>query len=451
MTHDVFISHSSKDKSIADAVCASLENVKISCWIAPRDIRPGDKWAASITNAIENSKIMVLIFSSNSNNSDDVLNEILLAKDAKAIIIPFKIENILPEGEMKYYLTRTHWLDAMDPPTEKHIQPLVETINQFIKVSSSISTPDVTARVEAVELEPQGEIERKQREEQEQLCREEERKEIEQQERLNREQEERVIKLKEKQQKKQREKEEKYRQPKEELKELESTPKTYTSSIGMKFYLVPGGEFMMGSGEYDPEKPVHRVKISKPFYLGTYPVMQKQWMSVMGNNPSYFKGDKLPVETVSWNDVQDFITKLNEKEGGNKYRLPTEAEWEYAARAGTTTRFSFGDNESNLGDYAWYDANSGNKTHDVGQKKSNPWGLYDMHGNVWEWVQDSWHSDYNGAPTDGSSWEIVEGSSWVLRGGCCNRYARDCRSAARRGGAPDSRSYALGFRLLRVL
>jgi formylglycine-generating enzyme required for sulfatase activity len=122
-------------------------------------------------------------------------------------------------------------------------------------------------------------------------------------------------------------------------------------------------------------------------------------------SPSVFKGDNLPVVSVSWDDVQQFIKKLNEKEGTNKYRLPSEAEWEYAAHAGTTTRYSFGDDESMLVDYAWYDANSGNKTHEVGQKKPNPWGLYDIYGNVWEWVQDKYHDSYNGAPIDGSAWE----------------------------------------------
>jgi formylglycine-generating enzyme required for sulfatase activity len=170
-------------------------------------------------------------------------------------------------------------------------------------------------------------------------------------------------------------------------------PLTYNNSIDMGFVQIPAGDFDMGSpsneeGRWDNEGPVHQVNISKAFYMSKYEVTQKQWRDVMGSSPSYFKGDDLPVESVSWNDVQDFIKKLNEKEGGNKYRLPSEAEWEYAARAGTATRYSFGDDESKLGDYAWYMVNSGDKTHDVGQKKPNPWGLYDMHGNVWEWVQD---------------------------------------------------------------
>ncbi len=227
--------------------------------------------------------------------------------------------------------------------------------------------------------------------------------------------------------------------------------KDYENSIGIKFVLIQPGEFMMGSEEMSWEKPVHKVTVSKPFYLGIYPVTQKEWKAMMENNPSYFKGDNLPVERVSWNEVQEFIKKLNEKEGTNKYRLPSEAEWEYAARAGTTTRYSFDDNdESKLDEYAWYESNSGGKTHEVGKKKPNPWGLYDMHGNVWEWVQDIWHGDYNGAPTDGSSWE-GDGSSRVNRGGGWNNSARACRSARRAPYDPGYRVNAFGFRLLRIL
>jgi formylglycine-generating enzyme required for sulfatase activity len=228
--------------------------------------------------------------------------------------------------------------------------------------------------------------------------------------------------------------------------------KTITNSIGMEFVMIPAGEFEMGSTANEKDRtsdegPVHQVKIAKAFYMGKYEVTQKQWQDVMGNNPSYFKGDDLPVEQIWWNDIQDFITKLNEKEGANKYRLPTEAEWEYSARAGTTTMYSFGDDESKLGDYAWYNSNSGSTSHEVGQKKPNPWGLYDMHGNVWEWVQDGWHDDYNGAPTDGSLWE--SDSYKVARSGGFSGRTGMLRSAARsRANPPPSKM--LGIRLLRI-
>ncbi|MGB7000853.1 MAG: SUMF1/EgtB/PvdO family nonheme iron enzyme [Halobacteriota archaeon] len=221
------------------------------------------------------------------------------------------------------------------------------------------------------------------------------------------------------------------------------------NSIGMKFSLIPAGKFYMGSEEFDDEKPVHKEKVNNPFYLGTYPVTQAEWKAVMGDKPSAFKGDNRPVEQVSWDDVQGFIKKLNEKEGTDKYRLPSEAEWEYACRAGTTTRYSFGDDESELDDYAWYDENSDTETHPVGHKKPNPWGLYDMHGNVWEWVQDEWHNSYDGAPTDGSAWENGDGANRVFRGGSWAYYARDCRSALRNQDDLRRRGHDLGFRLLR--
>lgn len=227
----------------------------------------------------------------------------------------------------------------------------------------------------------------------------------------------------------------------------------FTNSIDMEFVLIPAGEFEMGSpsGETDKggdEGPVHRVTIEKAFYMGRYEVTQKQWQEVMGSNPSSFKGDDLPVESVSWDDVQKFIRKLNEKEGTDKYRLPSEAEWEYTCRAGTTTRYSFGDSELKLGDYAWYYDNSGDKTHSVGLKLPNPWGLCDMHGNVWEWTQDTYHSDYDGAPTDGSVWASGSGAYRVNRGGSWLRGAWGCRSALRRFGHLSRPSRIIGFRLI---
>jgi formylglycine-generating enzyme required for sulfatase activity len=238
---------------------------------------------------------------------------------------------------------------------------------------------------------------------------------------------------------------------------LASTPapdqKTITNSIGMEFVLIPAGEFDMGSpsnefGRYVYEGPVHRVKIGKAFYMGKFEVTDKQWYDVMENDS--FKGVDRPTTGSS----HDFIEKLNQKEGSNKYRLPTEAEWEYAARAGTTTSYSFGDDISKLGDYAWYDANSGGiydrDSHGVGQKKPNPWGLYDMHGNVWEAVQDDWHNDYNGAPTDGSSWGERKAWGRIYRGGSSFSSAASSRSAFR-GGYLGYSGCCIGFRLVRDL
>jgi formylglycine-generating enzyme required for sulfatase activity len=240
------------------------------------------------------------------------------------------------------------------------------------------------------------------------------------------------------------------------------------NGLGMEFVPIPAGEFLMGTAaeEVDSiarryhlqrewverEVPCHEVRISQPFDLGKYPVTQAQWEAVMGNNPSAFTGDPTrPVEKVSWEDVQRFIEQLNARDrtAGETYRLPTEAEWEYAARAGTTTAYSFGDDPAQLGAYAWYDENSGNTTHPVGQKQPNPWGLYDMHGNVWEWVQD-WYDEayYSQSPTTDPQGPDT-GSRRVFRGGGWYDGAGICRSAYRRYAEPGFRDDDLGFRLLR--
>jgi formylglycine-generating enzyme required for sulfatase activity len=244
---------------------------------------------------------------------------------------------------------------------------------------------------------------------------------------------------------------------------ISKIPSTYTNSKGMKFVLISAGEFMMGSNEFSSGQPVHKVTIRKPFYLGKYPVTQRQWKAVMGNNPSKFRGDDLPVEKISWNDVQEFVKRLNQMEDTNKYRLPSEAEWEYSCRAGTTTRYSFGDDDSKLGNYAWFSGFSTYeeweknqdkieaKTHSVGRKKPNSWGLYDMHGNVWEWCQDNYHPNYNVAPSDGSAWEDAKSNIRVSHGSSWVDFIMGCRSAVRRGVDSSSRYDYLGFRVLREL
>ena len=223
-------------------------------------------------------------------------------------------------------------------------------------------------------------------------------------------------------------------------------------NVEMKFRKIPAGKFTMGSPEKErdsDEGPLHIVRITKPFYLGMYEVTQAQWKAVMGNNPSKYKdcGDDCPVEMVKWNDVQEFINKLNQKEGSNKYRLPTEAEWEYACRAESNTKFSFGDDVGVLGQYAWYVENSGGSTHPVGQKKPNAWGLYDIHGNVWEWVYDR-YGNYPPAPvTDPTG--PPSGASRVIRGGSWLNVPGDARSAYRSKYTPGFSYHLLGFRLAR--
>ncbi len=166
----------------------------------------------------------------------------------------------------------------------------------------------------------------------------------------------------------------------------------------------------------------------------------------MRDNPSYFKGPKNPVDNASWDDCQQFLGKLNAKLGpaGGKFQLPTEAKWEYACRAGSTTRYCFGDDESKLGEYAWYAANSADKTHPVGEKKPNAWGLYDMHGNVWEWCQD-WCEHYKESPVDDPTGAST-GSRRMLRGGSWLYLARQCRSASRLYIEPGIRSLITGLR-----
>ena len=207
---------------------------------------------------------------------------------------------------------------------------------------------------------------------------------------------------------------------------------TLPGGITLEMIKIPAGSYLMGSDESDSEKPQHQVNLQK-FYLGKYPITQEQYQAIMETNPSGFKDNpKNPVECVSWDDAQEFCQKLSEKTG-RKYRLPSEAEWEYACRAGTQTRYYFGDDEKQLGEYAWYSENSGRKTHPVGQKKPNNWGVFDMSGNVWEWCEDGWHNNYQNAPTDGSSWNDNHSQTKlrVLRGGSWINAPRDCRSAYR--------------------
>lgn len=227
--------------------------------------------------------------------------------------------------------------------------------------------------------------------------------------------------------------------------------KTWINDLEMTFVLIPAGSFEMGSetGE-DDEQPVRTVAMREAFYVGRFEVTQAQWFAVMESDPSQFSDDpNRPVESVSWDDAQAFIAKLNATEPGATYRLPTEAEWEYAARAGSTAAYTFGDDAAQLDAYAWYVDNAGNTTHPAGEKQPNAWGVHAMHGGVWEWVQDR----YGPYPSEAAAESAgpPPGIRRVLRGGSWLSSAEDCRAASRSHAHPAFRGAHVGFRLVRTI
>ena len=389
----IFLCHSSGDKAEVRNLYQRLSSNGFDPWLDEEKLLPGQEWELEIAKAVQTSDIIIVCLSHKAiTKAGYVHKEIKYALD-EAEKQPegtiFLIPLKLEECNVPERLQRWHWVNLFE---EKGYERLMSSLRlRAGTITSGIdSEPNLILRPEEVTS----------------------------------------------------------------VKENE----TLINTIDMEFVLIQPGEFDMGSpanetGRYDDEGPVHHVTISEAFYLGKYEVTQEQWHEVIGYNPSYFKGDDLPVENVSWDDVQEFIKKLNNKENTHKYRLPSEAEWEYAARAGTTTRYSFGDDDSELGEYAWYSENSGDRTHTVGKKGANPWGLYDVHGNVWEWVQDTWHDTYNGAPIDGSAWEDGVSAARVFRGGGWLNITRVCQSAGRRCSVPGIRfrDRYLGFRLLQEM
>jgi formylglycine-generating enzyme required for sulfatase activity len=251
---------------------------------------------------------------------------------------------------------------------------------------------------------------------------------------------------------------------------LEELPDEIVNSIGMKLRLIKPGSFLMGApkgeiGTSEDEQPVHSVEISRPFYLGVYPVTQAEYVQVTSlANPSWFSKEgagksavdrldtsRFPVEKVSWDEAAAFCEALNHqdatKPAWGKYALPTEAEWEYACRAETKTAYFFGGDSGELGNYAWYAPNSDGRTHAVGTRRPNPWGLFDMHGNVWQWCIDYYDAKYYQNSSNKDPRNSLESEARVLRGGSWNNYAENCRAAYRGKNAPGYRGLYLGFRV----
>lgn len=485
MAHDVFISHSTQDKAVADAACATLEARNIRCWIAPRDILPGVDWGEAIVDAISGAKVMVLIFSNHSNTSDQVKREVQNAVGEGVAILPFRIADVTPIKSLRYFLGTQHWLDALTTPLERHLDRLADTVSALLarmadnrvpepefkpanatRRTSTTPAPQLDSGELANRLTKLREIAEHQRaeakgvEEAEQRRRDDEfatlsRLLVEQLDaKAYQDARKTVTELLER------------RPDDSHAREAQGLIVHHLAAIGgdnsllilpggviMEFVQIVPGTFMMGSPGSEPyrmyDELQHAVTLTKDFWLGKYPVTQAQWQAVIGSNPSHFQGDaQRPVDTVSWNDCQLFLQRLA-AQGQGEFRLPTEAEWEYACRAGSTKAFCFGDDDSQLAGYAWYRANSGNRTHPVGQKSPNAWGLYDMHGNLSEWCQD-WYGTYSHDavidPMGASS-----GLFRVTRGGTFGDDSRFCRAASRCWVSPDSaNNVCLGFRILRI-
>ena len=240
------------------------------------------------------------------------------------------------------------------------------------------------------------------------------------------------------------------------MNDSDNMPSTTPSSIGMEFVSIPIGSFKMGGHKTleqaeDHEHPIHTVRFNESILMGKYAVTQGQWSEVMNRNPSGFKDDLRPVETISWFDVQAFIKELNSREKTDCYRLPTEAEWEYATRAGSESAYAFGSDTNVLDQYAWYKKNSNNQTHPVGLLAPNAWGLHDMHGNVHEWCQDWFDREYYAQSPSHAPCGPAKGLAKSLRGGDWGSEGWYCRSASRSLGSPDRRSNRVGFRLVCML
>jgi formylglycine-generating enzyme required for sulfatase activity len=599
MTYHVFISHSSKDKALADAVCAALEANGVRCWIAPRDILPSESWAAAILRGISQSKMMVLIFSANANGSHHVHREVERAVAHTMPVLPVRVEDVLPAAELEYFLSSAHWLNALKPPFEQHLRDLSATVRAVLEakgaspgpvpnlvadqkaplVAPTLNVGNVTAVPKASPqlvavpprksrgglvamvagvvvlflalaaggswlaikfmkpavqvavapanpLDPAGtgsqpptapehakpptatyvvpspehpqppqppayipspvtpapatddaaQRAAAQKAEADRLAAQKAEADRLAAQKAVAQRATQVAQLLETARSNDSPENGKNAllslndvlsldpQNAEALRLKDKISAYYaptlTNSLKMLMVRIEPGEFMMGTPATETghaiDETQHRVKITKAYMLAANLVTQGQWSALMSENPSKFKGDNLPVESVTWDDAVQFCEKLSAKEQKH-YHLPTEAQWEYACRAGTTTPFYFGQTISS--ELANYDAKTayGNgvkgesrmKTTPVGIFKPNAWGLFDMCGNVNQWCSD-WYSTYPAGeavdpagpatPPANASWRVLRGGSWGSAPALC-------RSGARYKSPPINRFDFYGFRV----
>lgn len=489
--YDVFISYSTQDQKVVEGVCGFLEREGYRCFVAYRDIPRGVVWASAITEGLDASKMMVVVFSNAFNMSKQTDREIEIASENAMPILTYRVADATMTGAKKYYLKNLNWIDAFPNP-EDYFGRLLDSVVKLIGPSKN-----------AVDNAAKEETERLAKMESERLARE-----AAERERLEQERKAEDAKRKAEQERRERERAEAQRMveaessgntkgnpksktglwialgavavvalvllfvlPKKHQNTYSDPPETPPVQVavpmsdltitanGVSFAMKPveGGTFQMGSNDseaYDWEKPVHSVTVSS-FYMAETEVTQALWKAVMGTEPTYNggwetqygRGNNYPAYRVSWNDCQEFIRKLNSLTGKN-FRLPTEAEWEYAARGGNKSNGCKYAGSNSIGSVAWYDDNSGSSTHEVRTKSPNELGLYDMSGNVWEWCQD-WYGNYSsGSQTNPQG--PSSGSGRVLRGGGWDGIAATCRVTNRDSSAPDRRIISNGFRVVLV-
>lgn len=588
MRFDVFISYSTKDAVAAKAACAALEVAKIRCWMAPRDIVPGARWGASIVRAINQCRVMVLIFSGSANGSVQVQREVDQAFNKSKTVIPLRIEDVKPADELAYYLDTVHWLDAITPPLERNLGKLVATVQALLPTTEQepAATPEVDdAQAAQAQDEARAEDERREqaagagprgtdrvqrergavdpqrvgeeageqsrterlREDEETKQRAEEKRHASEAQPVRGAEQEKAPSPAHRQQAqgkrreqlsvddraraaearqradaversrreaeeaRQKAKAERLRQETEEMRRSESEAEQWRFAeahagqraeqarrtdegrikvdapivhggrdgwfapgagktewfkdlaIGPEMVVIPAGSFMMGSPEVERgesrERPQHRVTFARGFAVGRYAVTWNEWKAFAGRLGTFLESlsghGNHPVTNVSWNKAKAYVEWLA-KTTGKPYRLLSEAEWEYSARAGSTTAFWWGHSISmSQANYENHFRRWSETTLAVDSFEPNPWGLYQVHGNVWEWTEDCSNDlGYRDAPNDGSAWTSGDCSCRVIRGGSWKSSSDSLRSAYRVAPHTDNRYRNhddIGFRVARTL
>ena len=426
---DVFLCHNSQDKPAVIEIANQLKANNINPWLDKWHLRPGSSWQDSLEDQIDQIRTAA-VFVGNSGlgpwQNEEIKAFIRAFVNRKCPVIPVLLPNAPKEPKLPVFLQGLMWVDFREHDPE----PLGQLIWGITGIKPD--SPPLIRKKPPEEEKNKSSYQLK------------------------------TFPFQTAQ----------INNNGTKINRISKTANYFGEDLGngviLEMVSIPGGTFKMGSpeneeGYHSSESPQHEVTVP-PFFMGKYPVTQQQWRVVaalpkdkidLKSDPSYFKGDNLPVECVSWNDAQEFCARLS-RMANKTYRLPTEAEWEYACRGGTTTPFYCGETISTdlanyNGNYTYGQGQKGEyreKTTEVGIFPANPFGLYDMCGNVWEWCEDGWHENYINAPTDGSAWTSLSTEYMLLRGGSWYYDARYCRAAFRNGNSRDSRNFRYGFRVV---